>query len=93
MDISERKAKTAAEYAREVMARGHGLFQSRTTRDAVVRFLKASGLNPSRGSTRGQLIHPEYVTDYVGTLETGLGNTMYRTYFKVLYRVELHRGW
>lgn len=41
-----------------------------------------------RSSTRNQQIHPMYVQD-VGSDDTGIGNTVYKTFFAVLYILEL----
>lgn len=61
------------------------LFESKETRDRVAAELKRRGKKIKKGSTRGQILHPEYVTDFVGEYETGVGNTDYNTYWKVLY--------
>jgi hypothetical protein len=70
--------------AADVAARGRGLFQSKEKRDAVHAIVGGR-----RSSVRGQQLHPEYVTDYVGSYHTGFGNTDYQTYFSVLYAVDL----
>lgn len=63
-------------------------FQSKETRDAVAAELKKRGKSFKKCSTRGQRMHPEYVTDFVGTYETGFGNQDYLTTWKVLYTIE-----
>lgn len=68
------------------------LFQSREIRDDVARFLKEErGVTTRKGSSRNQCLHPEYVLDYEGTLETGFGNTQYQTHWPVLYRLTVGR--
>ena len=70
------------------------LYQSKEKRDARYKELKAQGINCRRSSTGVSLIHPQYVTDYEGAAkyDTGLGNTVYKTYFKNLYRLESEEG-
>lgn len=75
------------ELAEAVRSRGSGRFKSKETRDAVVRMLHKWGYSVTRGSIRGQNLHPEYVTDYVGSYYTGFGNTDYQTYWPVLYEL------
>jgi uncharacterized Zn finger protein (UPF0148 family) len=64
-------------------------FQSKEHRDKVFKALKMKGLNVKKRVVKGQLLHPEYVEDYEGTVETGFGNTMYQTMFPTLYVVEV----
>jgi hypothetical protein len=64
-------------------------FQSKENRDKAYKLMKAKGLNVKRRSSIGQQIHPEYVEDYEGEIETGFGNTMYQRSFPVLYNLEL----
>ena len=66
-------------------------FQSKEKRDAEAKRLVAAGHRVRRYSMRGQLLHPMYIADYEGPLDTGLGNTQYRTYWPVLYMVEIVR--
>lgn len=97
MNTYEAKPKTDQEYADSFNFFGHGLtFQDRARRDRVFKLIKAKcfgegHLKIRKTSIRGQLLHPEYVDDYEGTVETGFGNTMYKTYFKVLYQIEAER--
>ena len=77
------------ELAAQVLSRGRGLFQSKEMRDRIAAKLSSDGHTVSRSSVRGQQLHPEYVTDYVGTYYTGFGNTDYQTYFSVLYAIEV----
>ena len=89
MVTSERYSKTPIEYADQF--RGgfdHMLFQSKTIRDEVFTILKQRGKSIKKRTTSGQRIHPEYVTDYIGTLETGFGNSQYQTFFGKLYVIE-----
>lgn len=42
-------------------------------------------------SMRNQLLHPMYIADYPRKLtseECGFGNTIYQTYFKVIYFID-----
>lgn len=83
-----RTERSIVELTASVQLRGRGLFQSKETRDAVCVQLRQEGCVPDKGSVRGQQLHPEYVTDYVGTYYTGFGNTDYQTYWPVLYTIE-----
>ncbi|RKY29348.1 MAG: hypothetical protein DRP74_08940 [Candidatus Omnitrophota bacterium] len=59
------------------------LFMSRAKRDKAWR---KAGKPGRRNSVRNQLLHPQYVEDYQGqAVDTGFGNTMYKTHFRVLY--------
>ncbi len=72
------------------------LYMSKANRDEAWRNLsKSDKANHKRRHTRSQQIHPMYIEDY--TRETGInltaqdkgfGNTIYRTYFSVLYSIE-----
>lgn len=64
-------------------------FMNKSNRDRAFLLIKNAGLNARKTASRGQSIHPEYVEDYTGMIETGFGNSMYRTNFKVLYNIEL----
>jgi hypothetical protein len=68
------------------------LFMKKDNRD---RAWYEAGKPGRRTASRGQQIHPMYVSDYehvTGTVLTeadkGFGNTIYRTYFSVLYTWE-----
>ena len=67
-------------------------YQTRQNRDARYQELKnrVSVSNLRRSSSRGSLLHPQYVEDFQGAekQDTGLGNQIYKTYFKALYTVE-----
>lgn len=65
------------------------LFQSKETRDNVAKLLKSEGKKVRKGSTRGQQLHPEYIADFVGTYETGFGNTDYQRVWAILYSLEV----
>ena len=68
----------------------HETYLSQEKRDSHYRELKAQGLSLRRFSLRGQQLHPMYVTDFEGPerYDTGFGNTVYQTYFAVLYCLE-----
>lgn len=61
------------------------LFISKEKRNLLASKLKQEGHIVKKSSCRGQFIHPEYVEDYEGQIETGFGNSQYNTFFKVLY--------
>ena len=66
--------------------RNRFLFASKANRDAAYR--QHGG---RRSSIRNQCLHPMYVEDLRGTPEaadTGIGNTVYKTLFGVLYILE-----
>lgn len=92
MQVRECVAKDAGEYALDVVRRGSGLFRSKETRDAVYAALKEhKDLRITRGNVSNQQLHPEYVTDYVGRLETGFGNMQYQTFWSKLYSIDISR--
>ena len=91
MQIREVVAKSIAQYAEDVQFRGSGRFQNKTTRDEVAKALNRLGISVHLGSIACQNLHPEYVTDYVGTLETGFWNSQYMTYWPKLYKVTIVR--
>jgi hypothetical protein len=76
-------------------------YQDRKKRDARYKELCAAHGKESviRRSCRNQLMHPQYVDDYQGAArhDTGIGNTVYKTHFPVLYIVEVRaradHGW
>lgn len=59
-------------------------------RNKRVKELRAQGYDVSVRTSNNQLIHPQYIDDYVGEekADTGLGNGVYKTYFKSLYILE-----
>lgn len=61
------------------------LYQKKENRDKRAKEIPGS----RRSSIRGQQLHPMYVKDFEGPEkdQTGLGNTVYKTYFPVLYEV------
>jgi hypothetical protein len=66
------------------------LYAERGNRDARRRELKALGKTVRCYSMRGQQLHPMYVSDRKNTpagQDRGFGNTVYKTYFAVLYGV------
>jgi hypothetical protein len=84
-------ARTIEAHATDVCVYGRMgcLFQSKETRDAVAKWLKAKGIKTKKGTSRGQQLHPEFVQDFVGTYETGFGNADYQTRWGTLYRLSL----
>ena len=70
------------------------IFINRANREKEFKRLKQEGFNVRRSSTRNQLLHPMYVEDYprkISEEEKGLGNTIYKTHFSVLYIIEEDR--
>ena len=65
-------------------------FQSKEARDAAYHIARHRGERVRRSSMRNQLLHPQYVEDYEGPEkdDTGLGNTVYKTHFPVLYLLD-----
>jgi len=68
-------------------------------RDAVWKAMpKSERKQHRRSSTRGQLLHPMYVSDYekvtgtkISSSDKGFGNTVYKTRFGTLY--EINKKW
>lgn len=73
----------------------HYAYMNIKNRNAKSKELIAQGYKIRKSSIRGQEVHPEYVDDYqqnvrpLNAMDTGFGNTMYRTYFKVLYLIDV----
>jgi hypothetical protein len=65
------------------------LFQSKENRDARFKEMKAAGQRVRKSSITNQLLHPQYVEDFTGPekLDTGFGNTVYKTHFGVIYKI------
>lgn len=65
------------------------LYLNKANRDSRYKELKTQGKDVRRSSIRGQLLHPQYIEDFNGDekYQTGLGNTVYKTFFSVLYSV------
>jgi hypothetical protein len=68
--------------------KGRLSFMVKANRDRAFNLLSAKGVRARKTSSSNQRIHPEYVEDYVGVIETGFGNTMYQTPFKKLWKIE-----
>lgn len=68
----------------------HRTFQSKEARDVAYHIARHHGERVRRSSIRNQLLHPMYVEDYEGPEkdDTGLGNTVYKTSFPVLYLLD-----
>jgi hypothetical protein len=67
--------------------RSSELYISKAKRDARAKQLKAEGHLVRRGTVRNQQLHPQYIEDFEGALETGFGNTQYQMSWSVLYEV------
>ena len=70
-------------------------YMNRKNRDEQARNWKKQGLQVKRYSYRNQLLHPMYVNDYtketgieLTSADCGLGNTIYKTSFSVIYIAE-----
>jgi hypothetical protein len=61
------------------------LYSKKENRDKAYILLKNAGITSFKSSLGLTLIHPEYIEDYSGEIETGFGNTMYQTRFAKLY--------
>ena len=57
-------------------------FQSKKTRDRIARECKACGMQVKRRSVRNQILHPQYVEDFVGS------DPDHRKHFAILYTLE-----
>lgn len=73
----------------------HLSYQTKANRDAKFKELKAQGHDVRKTSIRNQLTHPQYVEDFEGEekFDTGFDNTVYKTYFSVLYGIETTPKW
>jgi len=65
-------------------------FQTKEARDEAYNALK-SKYNLRRSSSKYAQLHPEYVEDWKGNVETGIGNVQYKTIFSPLYNLEIRR--
>lgn len=71
-------------------------YMKKENRDKRYKELKERGYDVKRYSIRGQYLHPMYVKDYPHKLtkeDKGFGNTLYQTYFPVLYGVREKYPW
>lgn len=60
-------------------------FINKKNRDARAIELKKKGFIVKKLSVRNQQLHPEYIEDWKKGFKTGVGNTDYQTFHKVLY--------
>ena len=67
------------------------LFKDKGKRDEVAKELKGLGYKVKRGNATNQQLHPEYVEDYEGSIETGFGNSMYQMFWRKLYTLKAWR--
>ena len=69
----------------------HYLFKDMKNRNIKAKKLISQGYSVKKSSIRNQLLHPEYVEDEAEYLreQIGLGNTVYKTPYSVLYEVEI----
>ena len=66
-------------------------FMNKENRDKAFILVKQAGLNARKTTSSNQRIHPEYIEDYKGTIETGFGNSMYNMNFSKLYNLEIRQ--
>jgi hypothetical protein len=69
----------------------HKLYMNEGKRDEAYRTLVNGGNRyVRRGTVTNQELHPMYVEDFEGPEkeQTGLGNTVYRTFFSELYTLD-----
>ena len=67
------------------------LFESKENRDLKFKELKNSGRLVKKSTVRHQQLHPMYVEDLKQNLrkeDCGFGNTLYTTWFEVLYTIK-----
>lgn len=77
------------------------LYLSRENRDNAFRLIpRGERKRFKRYSVRGQLLHPQYVVDWeqetgrtLTSADKGFGNTVYRTFFSVLYGLKTKESW
>jgi hypothetical protein len=68
------------------------LFSDRAKRDARAKELLAQGRKVHRSTSKNQQIHPMYIEDLaanVSEADKGFGNTIYKTFFATLYKIEV----
>ena len=64
-------------------------YSNKLNRDIAISILKNVNVGFKLSASANQQIHPEYIEDYAGEIEIGFGNSMYQTYFKKLYNLEV----
>lgn len=64
-------------------------FKSKDERDKWDKIAKSMGYVTKKSSIRAQNLHPEYIDDYEGQIETGFGNSMYDMFWAVIYKLEV----
>jgi hypothetical protein len=67
------------------------VYQNKENRDKAFALVKVAGINAKKGSVTCQQLHPEYIEDYVGEIQTGFGNTMYEMFWAKLYKLEIKK--
>ena len=58
-------------------------------RNIAKKSLESQGIKVKCTVKHNVRLHPEYVEDYKGMIDTGFGNTMYDTLFPKLYSLEV----
>ncbi len=82
----EATLKTTQEYANQFLStRRRLIFTDKDRRDQVAAELKKAGVSTRKSVESGITLHPEYIADWQGYVETGFGNTMYQTTHRKLY--------
>lgn len=64
-------------------------YANKENREIAYNILKNNGVIAKKSNSSNQQIHPEYIEDYTGMIEIGFGNSMYQTFFKKLYNLEV----
>jgi hypothetical protein len=87
MEIFDKRDYTA-DAVQRFRVKGRLTFMSKVNRDRAFDLLKGAGVVARKTASSNVRLHPEYVEDYVGEIETGFGNSMYQTPFKKIYKIE-----
>jgi len=66
-------------------------YQCRRNRDERAKELRKQGWRVRVYTMRNQQCHPEYIKDYEGYYETGVGNAYYKTLFPRLYCLQAEK--
>lgn len=89
MQTITKVSESAYHYRAEVLLKRKGTFTDKRERDLVKHGLRSLGYKVKCGSMKMQRLHPEYITDFIGTYETGFGNSDYERIWGTLYTVEI----
>ena len=85
MEIIQKKNETE-QVSNHIGKLGIGiLFMNKENQKRAKEILQKLGIKTKSKTENNQQLHPEYIIDYEGEIGIGLGNIMYKTYFKKLY--------